>query len=145
MLTLPRLLLIAHITAGMAAMCQTSTAAKPAEGIGCVTDMEVPAYRGVAWHATAVGTANATILLDSRARPRSIDVQASHPALADLVKRSLTASTFAASCAGQTLAINFVYRLAGDPDSEPRNEVRWQAPNTFEITARPPLAIRANP
>src|SRR5438552_3272307 len=130
MTRLATFMLAAQLSTGMFSFGQTSSP-KPPSRMECVTDMAVPVYRGVVWYASITGTAEATIILDSRGHAASIDVKGSHPGLADLVKHSLATAGFDTRCGGEKIVIHFAYRLVGDASSEPINSVRWLSPDTF--------------
>jgi len=111
----------------------------------CIAEMRVPTYRGVIWYAGFVGTVNVKASLGSDAHAISVDVKGSNAALAGLVKSAFATAKFSATCAGASFTMNFVYRIAGDKSKEPDNEVVWREPDTFEITARPPVPLESNP
>jgi hypothetical protein len=53
------------------------------------------------------------------------------------VERALKASRFRPSCAGQTVRLSFRFKMGA------ADEVWFEAPATYEITARPPVINRS--
>jgi hypothetical protein len=134
-----RLRILAVVLLALAAEGLTVGQQAPSAGFACVADMPIPAYRGVLWIARVTGDAKATIAIGAGGAPSSVEIQSTQRALVEWLKSTLLASIFLKKCAGQTIEIKFVYRLVGGEGDEPRNEVRLKGPNTFEITARPPI------
>jgi hypothetical protein len=125
---------VLQFTAGLAIAQQA-----PLSGLGCVVDMPIPTYRGVFWIAQVTGEAKVTITIGAGGAPASVDVQSTQRALVAWLKSDLQGSVFIDRCAGQTVEIKFIYRLVGGGEEEPRNEVRFRGPATFEVVARPPI------
>jgi hypothetical protein len=79
-------------------------------------------------------------------RISSVDVQkvqsTTAPQLVSWLKLQISTIKFLPRCPGQTVDIRLVYRLIDGPEKaaryQPRNEVRFRSPNTFEISAPPP-------
>jgi hypothetical protein len=119
---------------------------QPPSGLACVVEMRVPTYEGAVWLARISGEATVSISIGPEGAPASVDVQkvqsTNTPALVTWLKSQMSTVKFLPSCSGQTVDIRLVYRLIGGPEKaaryQPRNEVRFRAPRTFEITAPPP-------
>jgi hypothetical protein len=108
-------------------------------GIACIVDLPIPVYRGVFWIAQVTGEATVKISIGAEGATAGVEVESTQRALVAWLKSALAQSTFLKSCAGQTVEMKFVYRLAGSEDEDPRNEVRLKGPAIFEVIARPPV------
>jgi hypothetical protein len=119
---------------------------QPPTGLACVAEMRVPTYEGAVWLARISGEATVSIGVGPEGAPASVDVQkvqsTNAPALVSWLKLQMSTVKFLPSCSGQTVDIRLVYRLIGGPERalryQPRNEVKFRAPSTFEISAPPP-------
>lgn len=119
---------------------------QPPNGLACVTEMTVPTYQGYFWLARVSGAATVSISVGPEGAPASIDVQkvqsTGAPQLVSWLKSQMSTVRFLPSCSGQTVDIRLVYRLVGGPEKaaryQPRNDVKFRAPSTFEISAPPP-------
>jgi hypothetical protein len=131
------------VVIGLLALLSMSTLAPaqaaPESGVACVVDMPIPAYSGVYWIARVTGEAGAKITVGAGGVPTAVEVESTQRALVVWLKSALLKSTFLEHCAGQTVEIRFVYRLAGSEDNDPHNEVRLKGPGSFEVVARPPI------
>ena len=123
--------------------CQGADPAAAPAGLGCVTDLTVPEYRGLPWLARLSGEANVSVVVGPGGTIATIDVESQMTGLNLWLKSAMSSTRFLDSCAGQTVRFRFVYRLMGAPEDAPRawprNDVRLLAGNTFEITAAPPV------
>lgn len=113
-----------------------------ASGFECIRNMPIPGYKAILWVSRAEGEAEAKIAIGDAGTPKSIDVQVRSGALVlgPWLKAELQTAVFSPGCAGETLTVRFIYRLTGEPDSEPRNEVKVIGPGAFEVIARPPVS-----
>lgn len=115
---------------------------QPSTGLACVAEMRVPTYQGTVWLARVSGEATVSIGVGTDGAPASVDVRSTEPALVSWLKSEMSTVRFLPSCSGQTVDIRLVYRLVGGREKaaryQPRNEVKFKAPSTFEISAPPP-------
>src|SRR5690349_17861688 len=119
---------------------------QPPTGLACVAEMTVPTYQGTLWLARVSGEATVSIRVGPEGVSASVDVQkvqrTTAPQLVSWLKSQMSTVKFLPSCSGQTVDIRLVYRLVGGPEKaaryQPRNEVKFKAPSTFEISAPPP-------
>lgn len=139
MMTFKKCCLVAVLVAAASVKGQVPARQDSRADLGCIVDMPIPPYRGIVWTARVSGLARVFIAIGPGGVPDSIEAEAPYPILAAMLKSALRAAVFLQRCSGQQLAINFVYRLAGDPADDPKNEIRFKGPDTFEIVGRPPV------
>jgi len=112
----------------------------------CVENMSIPQYDGGAWVAKFSGNARVLINIGADGAPVAVEVQTPSqqpPAkqLAAWLRGSFQDAKFSTRCAGQTLEVNFMYELRGEPTPAPHNKTRLKNVNTFEVVANPPIPI----
>jgi hypothetical protein len=112
---------------------------KGANGLECVAEMDIPVYGGVIWQARVTGQASAVVTIGKNGIPLTVEVGSPHEALTNWLKWWFSKSRFQPRCAGQSIELRLVYRQEGEANAEPRNQVKFRSPNTFEIIANPPL------
>ena len=108
----------------------------------CVESMAVPQYDGLAWVARFSGMARVLVSVGTNGAPASIDVQSSSEPLMRWLQSSLKDARFSTQCAGQTIEVNLIYELRGEPLPFPHNKTRLKSVNTFEVLSNPPIPIQ---
>jgi hypothetical protein len=111
----------------------------------CVESMSVPQYDGLFWVTRVSGTARVLVNIGTDGTPTSVEVQSASNYLGVLLRSSFQDAKFASQCAGQTIEVNFIYELRGDPTPTPHNKTRLKNVNTFEVIANLPIPIPAQP
>jgi hypothetical protein len=104
----------------------------------CVERLQIPSYPYVARVSISSGALRAAVTLGERGEVRSQQFEVvSDPKNLKIfqpaVERALKASRFRGSCAGQTVRLTFRFKMGG------ADEVWFEAPATYEITALPPM------
>jgi hypothetical protein len=135
-------MLLGILSVPLAGQITNHTAARM--DLACVDNLSIPVYWGLAWTVRARGTVRALISIGSNGTQTKIEIQSPFLILKGLVEKSLKESYFH-GCAGQTVEINFIYQLRGNPNSDPKNEVRFKGPNTFVVIAYPPIPKAPDP
>lgn len=113
--------------------------------LACAEEMPIPLYDSLAWAAQASGTLRAVITIGTKETPERIEVRGEPPILVERLKAALGKAKFSSACAGRRVEIRLIYRLEGAPEANLHCELKLRSGNTFEITARPPLPIPAQP
>jgi hypothetical protein len=104
----------------------------------CVIELRLPTYSDLTWKAQLTGKASVSITIDAKGSP-SISVENVHAALKALMMTQLKESKFDPLCAGKTLHYTFEFRLSGPQSATLAHSVVYRPPNSFVITARPPV------
>ena len=108
-----------------------------ARDLACSAGVPIPVYQGTVWNYRIAGRVRVLILIGRDGTATSVSVEPTTPLLGFWLKGWMQSAKFDPGCAGRKVEINFIYRLSGDPETEPKNEIRMTGPNTFEITAHP--------
>ena len=116
-----------------------SLSADEVPALGCINEMAVPVYAGVIWQARIVGTATVKLSLRADGSPSEVHVESPHVSLTNWLTWWFMKTSFLPRCGGQTIQLAIKYRLQGEKRESPENEVTVKFPNTFEITAHPPI------
>jgi hypothetical protein len=109
-------------------------------GMACISDMALPVYAGIFWQAQTTGTVKVKIALSSGGTPSEVQViESPHPSFAIWLPGWFKKSSFLPQCGGKTIELTIKYRLEGLRRESPDNQVVIKFPDTFEITAHPPI------
>jgi hypothetical protein len=109
-------------------------------GLACISEMAVPVYAGMFWQAQTTGTVKVRIALSPGGTPSEVRVvESPHPSFTIWLPGWFKKSSFLTQCGGKTIELTFKYRLEGLRRESPDNEVVIKFPDTFEITAHPPI------
>src|SRR5882762_4128383 len=109
-------------------------------GLACISDMALPVYAGILWQAQITGTARVRIALSPGGTPSEVRViESPHASFAIWLPGWFKKSSFLPQCAGKTIELTLKYRLEGLRRESPDNQVVIKFPDTFEITAHPPI------
>jgi hypothetical protein len=132
-----RLALICWVLSIGLVRAQEKEAPAAAGDLACAASVPIPVYQGIIWDFRVAGRARVLVSIGPDGMASSVSVEATTPLLNPWLKGRMRSAKFNTGCAGRKIEINFIYRLAGDPATEPKNEIRMTGPNTFEITAHP--------
>jgi hypothetical protein len=111
----------------------------------CVESMSVPQYDGLLWIARVSGTARVLVSIGADGAPTAVEVQSASRQLVAWLRSSFQDAKFSSRCAGQTIEVNFIYELRGNPTASPHNKTRLMNMNTFEVVANLPIPIPTQP
>lgn len=137
MKSLRRLTLICWVLCTGLVRGQEKEGPAAAGDLTCAAGVPIPVYQGAIWNYRFAGRARVLISIGPDGTPSSVSVETTTPMFDLWLKGWMKSARFNAGCAGRKIEINFIYRLSGDPATEPKNEIRMTGPNTFEITAHP--------
>jgi len=109
-------------------------------GLACISDMALPVYAGIFWQAQVTGTVKVRIALSPGGTPSEVRViESPHPSFTIWLPGWFKKSSFLPQCGGKTIALTIKYRLEGLRRESPDNQIVIKFPDTFEITAHPPI------
>ncbi len=109
-------------------------------GLACISDMALPVYAGILWQAQVTGTVKVRIALSPGGTPSEVRViESPHPSFTIWLPGWFKKSSFLPQCGGKTIALTIKYRLEGLRSESPDNQIVIKFPDTFEITAHPPI------
>ena len=125
------------MSAGICALASASQVA-PASNADCVVRLQIPSYPYVARVSNSSGAVRAVVALGEGGTVQSQQFELiSNPKNMKIfqpaIERGLKASTFSKTCAGRTVRLAFRFKMGA------ADEVWFQYPDTYEITALPPL------
>lgn len=108
--------------------------------LACITEMELPQPQGTFVNIT--GEVTATVGIGQGGLVKTLKVRSETKILRNEVEYLLTKRTqYSASCAGQSVELEFAYVLEGEPARKVSGRVVFRAPNRFVIISRPFIPI----
>ena len=111
----------------------------------CIAKFPIPGYPGLARRARLVGTLTVVVSQDQDAKIRRISAQShlnndrAQIALLAPIENATRKSDFLPSCNGKDVTLTFEFRINGDPYDQQQEEVTFEYPSHFTISARPPI------
>lgn len=114
---------------------------EPDTHIGCVERIPMPAYSVAAIKAHAEGTVTASVVLSPRSSIELVTTQVKSKTpkltglLIELAEKSITAASFRDTCAGETVALVFEFKINGKPSENAKQSTAYGYPNKFWIVA----------
>jgi hypothetical protein len=118
----------------------------PTKDLSCIENLKIPIYQHLARDARASGTVRALVEISPKGSAASVKVEGTGARILKAgVEATIESARFGISCTGQTLEINFIYRLEGKPSAEPINQIYFNAPNTFEVVSTPAIPRPTEP